>query len=396
MANYPQYNPNSFSNHRPDQWRNRAVCDMYEPGSTFKIFLLASAIEEKVVGENEKIDCEKGSYDVGGKVVHDHHPYGKLTIEEILKYSSNIGVAKIASLLGRERLHDFLRDFGFGSRTGVDLPGESSGLLRDSSQWFDIDLAAIAFGQGVSVTPLQLALAASAIANGGVLMAPYVVERVVDQKGDLIMWHSPKTVRRVVSKETARRVLDMMLTVTESGGTGTLARIPGYRVGGKTGTAQKVDPVTGGYSADKRVASFIGFAPAEAPRLVVLVSVDEPKEEFYGGLVAAPIFSNFMGQALTYLKVPPDRIDEPLSLNRLQDMVTTKQGREKGRVVNVMSDQHMPDCLGMSCRQILKVMDRSGLNISIRGSGRVVEQYPSPGDPIIYGNEVWVRLAPPT
>jgi len=400
MASQPDYNPNAFQNYRPAQWRNRALCDTYEPGSTMKIFVLASALNEKLVDPKETMDCEGGSYAVGGKVIHDHRAFGNLTIGEILKYSSNIGAAKIGKLLERERLYRYLTDFGFGDPTGLDLPGEVGGMLRKPSRWFEVDLATISFGQGVTVTPIQLATAAAAIANEGTLMAPYIVERVVDSFGETVEQRQPRKVRQVVSPEVARRISEMMVTITEEGGTGTLAEVPGYRVAGKTGTAQKVDPVTGGYSVDKRVSSFVGFVPAEEPRLVILVVIDEPEEKTYGGLVAAPVFSRIAEQGLRYLKIAPT---EPGRRNPLP-LQAEKNPPSSPRVVVPFRTQEredaegaprMPDCVGMSSRQVLQTMGRTGLNIKLKGNGRVVEQSPTPGKPIKFGTEVWVRLAPP-
>jgi cell division protein FtsI (penicillin-binding protein 3) len=400
MASQPDYNPNAFHKYRPSQWRNRALCDTFEPGSTMKIFLLAAALNEKIVRPGEAIDCEQGVYKVGGKVIHDHHPYGNLTLSEVLKYSSNIGAAKIGKSLERERLYRYLTDFGFGSPTGLDLPGEVGGVLRKPSRWFEVDLAAISFGQGMTVTPVQLASATAVIANGGFLMAPYVVERVVDSFGETVERRQPREVRQVVSSEVARRIREMMAMTTEGGGTGTLAAVPGFRVAGKTGTAQKVDPVTGGYSVDKRVSSFVGFVPAEEPRLVILVIMDEPEEKTYGGLVAAPVFSRIADQALRYLKIAPT---EPGLRNPLPVHVDKKGALPPKAVAgfrfqepgNEQGAPRMPDCVGMSSRQVLQTMGRTGVNIKLKGHGRVVEQSPSAGRPIEFGSEVWVRLAPP-
>ena len=400
MASQPDYNPNAFYNYRPAQWRNRALCDTFEPGSTMKVFVLSAALNEKTIRPGETIDCEKGTYAVGGKVIHDHHPYGNLTIAEVLKYSSNIGAAKVGKSLERERLYRYLTDFGFGSPSGLDLPGEVEGVLRKPSRWFEVDLAAISFGQGMTVTPIQLASATAAIANGGSLMAPYLVERVVDSFGETVESRKPRKVRQVVSPEVAHRMREMMAMTTEEGGTGTLAAVPGFRVAGKTGTAQKVDPVTGGYSVDKRISSFVGFVPAEDPRLVVLVIMDEPSGKTYGGLVAAPVFSKIADQALRYLRVAPT---EPGTRNPLPLYVEKKTASSPKAVVTFQRqepEQHegaprMPDCVGMSSRQVLQTMGRTGLNIKLKGNGRVVEQSPPPGRPIKFGAEVWVRLAPP-
>lgn len=402
MASRPSYNPNAVRNHRPSQWRNRALVDTFEPGSTLKVFLLAAALNEGVVRPGQGINCENGTYKVGGRVIHDHHPYGRLTPGEILKYSSNIGTAKIGKALERERYYRYLRDFGFGAPTGIELPGENGGLLRRPKQWFEADLAAISFGQGMTVTPLQLAAATAAIANGGTMMKPYIVERVTDASGAVVEERNPQVLRQVVTPQVAATVREMMVAVTEKGGTGTLAAVPGFRVAGKTGTAQKVDLVTGGYSADKRISSFVGFVPAEAPKLVVLVIVDEPADQVYGGLVAAPIFSRIAGQALQYLNVQatvpvPVQAFPELQPVKVAESNTSEaaDGAEDGPVENPESAPLMPSFIGLSSRQVLMQMKESGLNIRLVGSGRVVDQGPPAGDPIRYGSEAWVRLAPP-
>ena len=415
MASEPDFNPNAVFRYRPAQWRNRAVCDTYEPGSTIKMFLLAAALNEGVVKRNDSIDCENGSWKVGGKVIHDHKPYGRLQLPEILKVSSNIGAAKIGKALERQRYYRYLHDFGFGVTSGLELPGEQPGLLRQPSQWFEIDLAAISFGQGLTVTPLQVAMAAAAIANGGNLMTPYVVRKVVNPYGEVSEEHQPRLRKQVTSAEVANQIKEMLVLVTEKGGTGTLATVPGYRVAGKTGTAQKVDPVTGTYSRDKNVASFVGFVPADDPKLVILVVLDEPAGETYGGLVAAPVFSRIADQSLRYLKVPPtEPVDQsPLpSLAELAKMradeakeaeeskaLEEPEGSDEGAAVAAEPVDPtiplMPNCLGMSYRQVLQVMQTTKLNIRLDGSGRVVEQSPLPGQPIRFNNEIWVKLQPP-
>ncbi len=399
MASQPDYNPNAFSRYRPAQWRDRAICDTYEPGSTMKMFLLAAALDKGVVKPSSVIDCENGAYRVGGKTIHDHHPYGRLKLPEILKVSSNIGAAKIGAALDRENFYRYLRDFGFGETSGIDLPGEQPGLLRKPSQWFDIDLAAISFGQGLTVTPLQVATAAAAIANGGYLMQPYVVDQVVNAYGDVVESHHPTVRQQVVSTAVAKEIKDMLELVTEEGGTGTLASVPGYRVAGKTGTAQKVDPVTGTYSSDKTEASFVGFVPADDPKLVILVVLDEPEGRTFGGLVAAPIFSRIAAQGLRYLKVPPREPVNPGPLPSLDEMLAHQA--EPADVPAAQPEAMngalpvMPNCLGMSYRQVLQTMENVKLNIRLNGSGRVIDQHPRPGEPIRFGSEVWVRLAPP-
>ena len=402
MANFPEYNPNALFRYKPYQWRNRAVCDSFEPGSTFKIFLMAAALNEAVVSTTQKIDCENGSFRVGGKEIHDHKKYQKLTPAEIIKYSSNIGSAKIGKLLERKTFHHYIEEFGFGQRTGVDLPGEAIGLVRSPEKWFEVDLAAISFGQGISVTPIQLAAATAAIANGGYLMEPYIVERVVDSQGQVTVQNQPRMVHKVIAQDVAQLVARMMEMTTEEGGTATNARVPGFRVAGKTGTAQKVDPVTGGYSSDKRVASFVGFLPVEDPRLVMLVAIDEPKKGVYGGLLAAPVFSRIAAQAMQYLKVAPNQ-DVPAgdTLPSLEQIFVEALASGRSRAQEVTSSQasggpQMPNFTGLSYRQVLELMEERQLNISFRGRGRVIEQSPGPGVAIPYGAPVWVRMSPPS
>ncbi len=393
LASQPDYNPNLAGKYRASKRRNRAVCDSYEPGSTFKPFLLASALEEGVVRLGQKIDCENGRFEVGGKVIRDHgKKYKMLTLEEMLKVSSNIGFAKLGKALERDRFHSYLRDFGFGEPTGIDLPGEVGGVLRAPSRWFEIDLAAISFGQGLTVTPLQLTTAMSAIANGGLLMEPYLVEKIIDADGQVVQQRLPQAQRRVISEETARRVREMMVSVTEPGGTGTKAAIPGYQVAGKTGTAQKVDPVTGGYSPDKRVSSFVGFVPAERPALVISVVVDEPKGKTYGGLVAAPVFASIAGQALNHLAIlPTDFVDEfkvaQADLEPLPDLAPLLPVDDQPT-----DGLRMPDFRGMSYRQVLRTMQEKNLNLKLSGSGQVVKQSPAPGEVIRFGKQAWVKF----
>ncbi len=402
MASYPEYNPNAFSRYKPSQWRNRAVCDSFEPGSTFKVLVMAAALNEAVISTSQKIDCENGKFRVGGKDIHDHKKYQKLTPAEIIKYSSNIGSAKIGKLLEREALHSYIEDFGFGQKTGIDLPGEAVGLVSSPDRWFEIDLAAISFGQGISVTPIQLTAAIAAIANGGNLMEPYVVDRVVDSQGQVTQQNGPNVVRKVVARDVARTVSQMMEMATDEDGTASKARVPGFRVAGKTGTAQKVDAVTGGYSADKWVTSFVGFIPAEAPRLVMLVVIDEPKVGHYGGLTAAPVFARIAAQAMQSLKVTPnEEMNAGGALPSLEQLFEETASSQPSKVrdletAEAIDGPQMPDFVGLSYRQVLERMESEQLNVNFRGRGRVVEQSPRPGKAIPYGAPVWVRMAPPS
>ncbi|MDO8446076.1 MAG: penicillin-binding transpeptidase domain-containing protein [Deltaproteobacteria bacterium] len=303
MANYPQFNPNDLSSSPQIALKNKAIVDTYEPGSTFKVFLLAAALEEGVVKPGDKFNCENGSMEFAGKVIHDTHKHGTLTVREIMKVSSNIGSVKIAAKLGKERYHDYLTSFGFGSPTGIELKGEGSGILRSMKTWSKLELANISFGQGVSVTPLQLATAFSAIANGGYLMKPYLIKDILDKDGKVIKRNQPQIVKKIISGETASKVTEMLRDAVAEGGTGTAAALAGYDVAGKTGTSQKVSGGRG-YAGNKHVASFIGFVPARSPELVVLVAIDEPEGIQYGGVVAAPAFKAIAESSLRYLNTP--------------------------------------------------------------------------------------------
>ena len=304
MAHFPFFNPNAFNGFDKKLWRNRILTDHFEPGSTMKIFSAAAAIESGNAFPNSIFFCENGAYKIGQDVVHDTRPYGWLSLQQIIKHSSNIGAVKVIEITGSESLYKTLRDFGFGSKTGIDCPGETSGSLSPFKQWAKIDAGTISFGQGISVSALQLASAASAIANEGLLMKPYIVQAITDQNGRLLKNFEPQTVRRVVSEKTARTLVRIMQTVITKGGTGVKAAIEGYSVCGKTGTAQKIDE-NGEYSDGKFISSFVGFAPAEKSEVAILVVIDEPQDQHYGSIVAAPVFRKIAHKILTYMNIPP-------------------------------------------------------------------------------------------
>jgi cell division protein FtsI (penicillin-binding protein 3) len=304
LAHYPFFNPNAFGQFHRETWRNRAITDPYEPGSTMKIFSAAAALESGVSTANTIYYCENGTYPIGAHTVHDTKAYGWLSLQQIVKFSSNIGAVKVVEKVGPKILYDHLQGFGFGSRTGIDCPGESVGTLSHFKRWTAVDTGAIAFGQGVSVTGLQLISAVAALANNGMMMRPHIVQAVTDHNGRLLRTIEPVAQRQVVSAKTARTVRRIMRTVITEGGTGTMADLDGYAVCGKTGTAQKIDQ-NGKYAQDKYVSSFVGFAPTEHPALAALVVIDEPQGTFYGGLVAAPAFKEIIEQALGYLNIAP-------------------------------------------------------------------------------------------
>lgn len=312
LANRPTYDLNRHSSASKDQVRNRAICDLFEPGSVFKIVTASAALEEKKVSEDDKFFCENGSYRVFSHVLHDHRPHGWLTFEEVIEQSSNIGTVKVAQILGPELLYRYIRLFGFGSKLGIDLPGEISGMAKEPRLWSKISISAIPIGQEIGVTTLQLAASISVIANGGQLMKPYIVSEIRDKYGETIKKFSPVLIHKVISLDTAARVRRILAGVVEEG-TGKLAQIPGFSAAGKTGTAQKLEP-NGAYSHNKFVASFIGFAPAEDPLVAIAVVVDQPHPYYFGGVVAAPVFKNVASDSIKYLK-SNQPLNEVVALN---------------------------------------------------------------------------------
>jgi cell division protein FtsI (penicillin-binding protein 3) len=310
MAVRPEFNPNRLAGLESGQWRNRAITDLYEPGSTIKPLMLAGALEEKAITLDELIDCEQGRMVVANKPLRDHVPFGLLTPREIIQHSSNIGAAKIGMRLGPERLRGWLTAFGLGRSTGIDLKGEANGLLRPVSQWSGRSVASHAIGQELGVTPLQLVTAYAALANGGWLVRPHLVDAVVSSDG-ISLPEASSPLRRVISEQTARRVRDILTSVTEPDGTGAKAALADFRVAGKTGTAQKVNPDTRRYDPQAVVSSFIGFVPAESPKFVLLVVVDEPQGPGWGSTVAAPVFRRIADATLHYMGVVPSLTSAP-------------------------------------------------------------------------------------
>lgn len=355
MASYPFLDPNNFKRYGDEVRRNLTVWYSFEPGSTIKPFLVAAALEEGVVSPSTMFDCENGRRRISGAVIRDVHPYKVLSVSDTLRLSSNICASKIAEALGKDRFYKYLEGFGFGQKTGIDLPGESSGIVTKPKQWGPVELATLSFGQGISVTVLQLATALSAIANGGYLIKPYIVKKVMDPEGNVLKENEAEVRRRVISYETARKVTEMLEAVVEDG-TGKNALVPGYRVAGKTGTAQVPNPQTGGYYSDRHISSFIGFAPSDDPRITVVVVVVNPKTSFYGGVVAAPIFKEIVEKSLFYLGVPPQK------------------GFAEAKI--------MPDLRGMSAREILRWAEKEGVKVRLKGSGYAKNQKPGAGEKI--------------
>ena len=384
LANAPTFDPNDRAAIPPAHRRNRAINDFYEPGSTFKAILAAAALEHGVVRPDEMIFCENGAMPVGKWVIHDHHRHGWLSMTEAIAVSSNIAAAKIGERLGRDRFYPFLVDLGFGKATGIDLPAEVGGMLRPIGDWSRINLMTTSFGQGVAVTPLQMARAFAAIANGGQLVQPYVGMRATSASGEELWEHQPNLIRRVMKPETAKAVTAMLEQVVEEGGTGTKAQIAGVKVAGKTGTSQKVEPGTGRYSADARVASFVGFLPADAPKFVIMVMVDEPQTSKYGGMVAAPIFQAIGAAALERLGLIPA---QPTTMLQEASIAVDEP-------VAPAVPLGVPSFLGLSKRLAVERARDLGWMVQVNGEGYVQSQIPAPGAEAAPGKELVLSLAP--
>jgi cell division protein FtsI (penicillin-binding protein 3) len=383
----------------PMVWRDRAVQDQLEPGSTIKSFVVARAIEERLLQTDELLYCEHGVWAHAGRKIHDTHPVDWATPATVLRESSNICAAKIGEKLGKEKLIEGLRAFGFGEKTGLGLPGEARGALADPRRMPQIAVNTTAFGQGMSATGIQTVVAMAAIANGGVLLRPYLVQKVVTADGTVLLSREREEVRRVLTEETARQVTEMLEDVVQRG-TGTRAALTGHRAAGKTGTAQKVDPIRGGYG-DKRLSSFLGFAPADAPRVAILVVIDEPEgkgAEVAGGTVAAPAWGGIAHEALRQLEVMPEEVKEtaPLLVSALAPGFEADDREGETADVPVGAGEAVvPDVSGLGARTAMRRLGQASLEPELRGSGRAVAQSPRAGAIVKRGARVKVTLAPP-
>ena len=396
MAVFPDFNPNIFSRYKPHQWRNRTVTDCFEPGSTIKAFLLAAGLEEGVVKATSSFDCEQGKYKVSGRVINDTHKYGVLTVSDIIVHSSNIGAIKIGQKLGYKKFRKYLLGFGFGKKTGVDILGERNGFVRPEKGSRPLDRANNFFGQGMTTTSLQMVMAMAAIANGGKLMRPYVVKKIQTASGDIVKKTNPRVVRRVISEKTAEKVAAILEGVVSEEGTGPQASISGFRVAGKTGTAQKVDQKTRQYSKKKYVASFVGFAPVSHPRLVIIVVVDEPKGIPYGGIVAGPVFGEVGQWTLNYLRVNPQIRLAHKGLRVSGGEKTTSEPRHKNPIpLTKVKGGLLPDFRGLGMREVLKKGRNLGLDVLLEGTGMAFKQHPRPGASLRGIKTVKISFRPP-
>ena len=430
LANWPKFNPNTATDAPAETRLNRAVSAIYEPGSTFKLFTLAAAFDQGITRPEEIVNCENGAVYLAGHRIRDHKPFGLLRVSEILAQSSNVGAIKIGLRLGAPKFYDYIRAFGFGQLTGVDIPGESRGMLQHLEIWSQVSIGSISMGQEIGVTPIQLISAVSAIANGGTLYRPHVIaelrrgEQVLPAEGML----APAEPRRVIRPETAatlRRVMEGVIL----NGTGPLARLDGWTAAGKTGSAQKIDPATGRYSATQLIASFTGFAPISNPAVTILVSLDSPVGEHEGGQVAAPVFKRIAEQVLPYLDVPRDvpigpRLVQAAYKNRqvsdratLEDFTPTDFSGQPDRpptedlaakskaamsqtpsvtmAVDEGGDIQVPDFSGKTMRDVTEICLRLGLEPVLIGSSLATNQTPAAGAKARRGAKITVQFGTP-
>ncbi|MFZ4437400.1 MAG: penicillin-binding protein [Syntrophales bacterium] len=395
LANELGFDPNRLSAVNAATGKNKAITDSFDPGSTFKPFLAAAALEEGVVKETDLFYCENGNFAIADRVFHEANRkrHGSLSVHDILKYSSNIGSIKIAEKLGKEKFSQYIHKFGFGAKTGIDLPGEVNGLLRPVEKWTRVDAATIAFGQGISVTAIQLITALSSVANKGLLMKPFIVRGLMDRKGNLVQRYDPTAVRQVISPETAKRLTAILTDVVGmEDGTGKHARIVNVAVAGKTGTSQKFDFARRAYSSEKVRTSFMGFFPAEDPQIAILVVLDEPQRDRWGGVAAAPVFKNIGEQLLTCFKT--NIRDNPIGDTLPQGVPGRKPVSDdmKVRLASAPTptlsrsetetdETAVPNFRGMTIREVVNKSKEKGIEVRIIGSGWAIAQQPAAGMP---------------
>jgi cell division protein FtsI (penicillin-binding protein 3) len=420
VATAPTFDPNDYGKYSDDDRMDRAVTAAYEPGSTFKVITMTGAIENHVTNPEVLVDCQMGSIQVAGRLIHDWHPFGVLSVRDVLAHSSDVGTIKIALNLGAPRFYDTMRDFGIGQLTGIELPGENRGLLRPLENWTPSSIGSLAIGQEVSVTPVQIISAISAIANGGTLYPPRIVQEI--RGGSPIALPSRGEPKQATDSKTAATVREMMESVLLDGGTGTKAKLNGYTAAGKSGTAQKIDPNTGRYSPNQYFASFVGFAPVNDPAVTILVVLDSPEGAHHGGEVGGPIFKRIAEQVLAYLDVAHDVPTQPntqtaknnpgqLNPNNARAAAETANTENEARFQAAVAKKgpdaqssaptvafgeedavSVPDMSGQTVRGVTEACMRLGLVPTLIGSGIALEQAPEAGTVVMRGSRVTVRF----
>lgn len=386
MASYPTFDPNRFGDFPAASWKNRNVQDLYEPGSTFKVVTAAAGLEERLVTPSQVIDCGDGAITIANITIneHDGKRYGLQSFEDVIVNSSNVGTVRVGLALGQNRFYDWIRRFGFGERAGLPLPGESAGLLRRTERWTQVSPASISIGQEIGVTPLQIVRAVSAVATGGVLVEPRIVKQVIDDEGQSVYEPARSAPRRVMSEKTAA-VLNEILKNVVSRGTGAQAAMLEHVVAGKTGTAQKAG--RGGYLPGHYVGSFVGYVPADQPRLTILVVIDDPRGEHYGGIVAAPVFREIAEGTLRYMGVAPSIPSRTIAVGRTRLAAISQSARPNGPAAAV------PDLRGLDARAAVARAVSSGLTVRAIGSGVVISQEPRAGGALPASRRVTLTLS---
>jgi len=387
-AQYPTFNPNKYKEYSSKLWKPYYLSMVYEPGSTFKTFSIALALKKGVITPNTKFDCESGSMKVGRFIIHDSHPHDILSVKDILVKSSNIGTVKIIEKVESKDFYDFVKDLHFGQRYKINVPGQERGLVKRLKRWRKVEVANISFGQGIGVTPLQLINAFSAMINGGNLMKPIFIKKIMDEDGKIVKENKPEILKKIISSDISKKLRYMLKEVVSSEGTAPRAGIYGIEIGGKTGTAQKIDPTKRRYS-DKRIASFIGFFPVKKPKYVILVIMDEPTVSSYGGVVAAPVFKNIATRILKYYHKAPKGIElDDLNLNLpeletniklLESVLAIERRLGIKKVENKKIDTNkvkMPNLIGLNIRDALLALEKNNLNFEVIGKGTIYKTIP--------------------
>lgn len=395
LANYPDYEPAKYFNYNDDARRNRAITDTYEPGSTLKSVVLSAAMNESIVKADDMINTENGKYKYYNISISDEHKFDKLNVTEVLEQSSNIGMAKISEKMDKNLMYKYLRDFGFGNYTSLELPGEVDGKLRKPSAFTKVTKASLSRGYAIAVTPIQMAAAYSALINGGTLYKPYIIKKILKPNGETIKEHTPLKLRKVLSPETSVQIKNMMFNVVENG-TGKAARLRDVSVGGKTGTAKKI--IDNEYSSNIYNSSFVGFFPVKNPKVVCYVLVDSPQKGRFGGSSAAPIFKRVAQQiAGADINIVPDK-DEMKKENKLFERIIAEAEKYDDEVLFSDLDEiqtqnkkefadrkTMPHLHGKSLREAAKILTAIGVDYKITGSGKVISQSIPPGAKIKEG-----------
>ena len=411
LANSPAFDPNNAGSYTDKVRMDRAVSAAYEPGSTFKVITMTGALENGVTNPDELIDCQMGSILVAGRLIHDWHPFGVLSVRDVLANSSDVGSIKVAMLLGAPKFYDVIHAFGIGQLTGIELPGENRGILRPVDNWIASSIGSVAIGQEVSVTPVQIISAISAVANGGMLYKPRIVKEIQGGSPPLVVSHPAP--QQVTDARTAATVRGMMETVVLSG-TGKLAQLNGYTAAGKSGTAQQIDPATGRYSPNKYIASFVGFAPVNDPAMTILVVFDSPEGAHHGGEIGGPVFKRIAEQVLAYMDVEHDipglsnfetaanvkhprepYEDTSTGINQARFNAAKGQPNPLEAITVAFSDEEavvVPDLAGQTVRGVTEECSRLGLVPSLIGSGVALEQSPEAGTRVARGSRLAVRF----